>query len=278
MNQTFSAARFGRLLRKYFTDHRGQLMANTGLLIGGLFVASLFAYQGSPGAVTEMRTVLFFLVGWTSWYVFTVQQTEVLNQKERAMNYLMQPASQFEKIGLIWLVSGVGFLLVFTSIFALFDSVGVWFVNNRDWSPDQIALIKRQGGLLTLKPFFVASHTENVPVQLWSFSVLLHAFTMAFSLLIRRYTLPLVIVTAFALLVFSFLGNNFLLHILTGSGWISSVSPFAQATAQSPLNQYDYRTIELPQPITNQLRYALGIIAIVLLYITAYVRLKEREV
>ena len=278
MNQTFSTARFGRLLRKYFTDNRGALLANAGLLIGGLFVASVFAYQGSPGSVTEMRSVLFFVLGWPCWYVFTVQQINVLNQKERAMNYLMQPASQFEKIGLIWLISGVGFVLIFTSVFALSDSVGVWFVNHRDWSPEQIDMIKRQGGLFTLQPFFVDDHFGNIPAQLWAFTALLHAFTMAFALLIRHNTLPLVAVIAFGLLIFSHLGNNFLLHSLTGSGWISSVSPFAQATAQSPVNQYDYRTIALPQPIGDQLRYAVGVVAVVLLYITAYVRLREREV
>ena len=32
MNQTFSLTRFGRLLRKYFTDNRGQLGANLALL------------------------------------------------------------------------------------------------------------------------------------------------------------------------------------------------------------------------------------------------------
>jgi hypothetical protein len=278
MNQTFSVARFGRLLRKYFTDNRGQLLADAVLIIGCLFLASVFAYQGLPGSVMDLRTLLFFLFGWTGWYVFTVQQMSVLNQKERGMNYLMQPASQFEKIGIIWLVSGVGFVLVFGLVFTALDSAGVWVVNHRNWSPEQVALIKRQGGLFTIKPFFADNHLGNVPTQLWAFSALLHAFTMVFTLLIRRNTLPLVAVTAFALLIFSYLGNNFLLHTLTGSGWISSVSPFAQATAQSPVNQYDYRAIALPQPISNQLRYAVGIIAVILLYSTAYVRLKEREV
>lgn len=278
MNQTFSLNRFGRLLRKYFTDNRGQLLANVGLLVGGLFLACALTYQGSPGAVTEMRTLVFFLVGWPCWYVFTVQQITALNQKERAMNYLLQPASQFEKIALIWLVSGIGFMLVYASVFYLFDSVGVWFANHRDWSSEQISMMKRQGSLFVLEPFFADKNLGNVPAQLWAFTALLHSFTMAFALLIRRYTLPLVVVIAFALITFGFLGNNYLLHILTGSGWISSVSPFGQATAQSPLNQYDYRTIALPQPLSNQLRYAVGIVAVILLYITAYVRLKEREV
>jgi hypothetical protein len=278
MNQIFSIARFGRLLRKYFTDNRGQLLANAGLLIGGLFVGSVFAYQGWPGSVAEMRTALFFVLGWPCWYVFTVQQINVLNHKERAMNYLMQPASQFEKIGLIWLISGVGFVLVFASVFALSDSVWVWVVNHRDWSPDQVAVIKRQGGFFTLKPFFADARFGNIPAQLWAFTALLHAFTMAFALLIRHNTLPLVAVIAFGLLIFSHLGNNFLLHSLTGSDLINSIVPFSQATAQSLVKQYDYRTIELPQPVGDQLRYAVGVVVVALLYITAYVRLKEREV
>ena len=283
MNQTFSTARFNRLLRKYFTDNQGQLLANVGLLISGLFVVCVFAYQGLPGSVNEMRYIVFFVVGWSCWYVFTVQQINVLNQKERAMNYLLQPASQFEKFALIWLVAGLGFVLVYGAIFTVFDSIGVWVVNHRNWAPEQLTIIRRQGGIGKLDigkltSFFQKKNLTSLPEQVWVFTALLPAFTMVFSLIVRRYTLPIVVVIAFALVIFGFLGNNFLLHMLTGSEWISSVSPFAQATAQSPLTQYDYRAIELPQPLGNQLRYSVGIIALILLYITAYVRLKEREV
>jgi putative flippase GtrA len=278
MNQTFSISRFGRLLRKYFIDNKGQLLANTGLLVGGLFVLILFAYQASPASVRQTRTILFFVLGWACWYVFTVQQTAVLNQKERAINYLMQPASQVEKILLIWLISGLGFVLVYSAVFALFDSIGISYVNNRDWTPEQLAMMRRQGSLFKLTPFFSGISLDDMPRQLWVFTGLLHAFALTFSLLVRRYTLPLVVVVAFGLLIFGVLGNNYLLHMLTGSNTISSVTPFAQANAESPVNQYQYRHVELPQPIGNQLRYLVGITAVILLYITAYIRLKEREV
>ena len=278
MNQTFSLPRFGRLVRKYFTDNRGQLLANIGLLVSGLFVLIVFAYQGSPGAVNDQRYILFFVLGWACWYVFTVQQTAVLNQKERAINYLMQPTSQVEKILLIWLVSGIGFVIVYASVFALFDAIGVSYVNNRDWTPEQLDMMHRQGSLFEFKSIFGEKSIDKIPKQLWVFTALLHSFTLAFSLLVRRYTLPLIVVIAFAVLIFSYLGNNFLLHALTGSNVIKSVSPFAQAVAESPVNKYQYRVIEVPQPFGNQIRYGVGIIAIVLLYITAYFRLKEREV
>ncbi len=278
MNQTFSLSRFGRLLRNYFTDNRGQLLANLALLVGGLFVSGALAYQGIPAAVSDQRRLLFFLLGWACWYVFTVQQTAAINQKERAINYFMQPASQVEKILLIWLISGVGFVLVYLSVFTLFDTVWVSYVNNRDWSPEQLDMIRHQGNLYELDPIFGDKRMVDTPKQLWVLTALLHPFTMAFSLLVRRYTLPLVVVIAFALLIFSYFGNNFLLHALAGSEKIGSPSPFMDASATSPIDQHQYRRISIAQPVGNQIRYAVGILAVVLLYITAYFRLKEREV
>ncbi|AUD03966.1 hypothetical protein [Spirosoma pollinicola] len=278
MNQTFSFSRFGRLLRKYFTDNKVQLLANLGLLVGALFVACVFAYQGSPAVVDRQRDLLFFLFVWPCWYIFTVQQTTVLNQKERAVNYLMQPASQFEKMALIWFISGLGFVVVYLSVFALMDTIGVSYVNNRNWTPEQLATIRQQGGLYVIQSIFNEKSMEDIPTQLWAFTALLHSFTLAFTLLIRKYTLPIVVIIAFALLIFGFLGNNYFLQSITDSGSIRSATPFSDAIAESPTNQYYYRKIEMIQPIGNQIRYAVGSMVVVLLYIMAYFRLKEREV
>ncbi|MBD2753519.1 hypothetical protein [Spirosoma validum] len=278
MNQTFSISRFGRLLWRYFTDNQRQLLVYMGLLIIGLFVLTLFTYQGLPNAVNHQRQILFFLLGWPCWYVFTVQQTAVLSQKERAINYLMQPASQLEKILLIWLISGIGFIVVYLSVFYVFDAIWVSYTNNRDWSPEQLEAIRRMGSSMTIGSIFSELGTSGTPAQMWVFTVLLHPFVMAFSLLVRQYTLPLVVVIAFALLIFGCFGNNVLLHALTGSESIGSPTPFSSASAISPIEHYQYRRIEIPQPIGNGIRYTLGIVVVILLYVTAYFRLKEREV
>lgn len=278
MNQTFSILRFGRLLRKYFIDNRGQLLANLGLLIGCFVVSGVMIYQSGPVEVKNIRSVLFFMLGWPCWYIFTVQQVMVVNQKERSINYLMQPGSQFEKIALIWIISGLGFMLVYMLMFFFVDIIGVSIVNNRHWTPDQLVMIRQQGNLLKIESFFDDLSINDVPTPLWVFTALLHSFTLAFALFIRRYTLPLVVMIAFGLLFFGLVSNNFLLQSLTGSGTIRSSFPFADAIVRSPIYQYEYRKINLPEAISSQLRYAVGIVVIILLYITAYVRLKEREV
>ena len=138
MNQTFSLPRFGRLLRKYFTDNRGQLGANLALLTGLMLALTVMFYSGLPFTVDRNRAISFFFLIWVSWYVFTWLQTETLNHKERALNYLLQPASQFEKFLLLWLVSGVGFLAVYLLLFTVMDSLGVAYVNNKQWTPYQL--------------------------------------------------------------------------------------------------------------------------------------------
>lgn len=148
MNQTFSFARFSRIFRKYFIDNRGQLLANLALLVAVLFVVFIFMYRSYPREVESARAKIIFFLGWGGWYLFIMQQVTVLNLNERAINYLMQPASQLEKIVLLWLVSGIGFLLVYVVTFTLFDYVGVAFVNNRHWTSDQLSQIHRIGGNL----------------------------------------------------------------------------------------------------------------------------------
>ena len=278
MSQTFSLDRFVRLLRKYFIDNQGQLLANLGMLLGGFVVLSVLVYSNIPRDASDWRYPLFFVLGWASWYVFTMQQTTALNQKERAITYLLQPASQVEKIMLIWLISGLGFVVVFLSIFSVFDLIGVWFVNHREWSPEQLDRIRQRGSPLKIVSFFDGTFIRDVPNFLWVFTALLHSFTLAFALLVRRHSLAKVVIIAFALIIFGFLGNDFLFSILTGAKDVGITVPFSGATVESPLKQYQYRSVDLPQPLGIQLRYIVGITVIILLYITAYVRLKEREV
>lgn len=266
MNQTFSVSRFGRLLRKYFIDSRGQLLANLGLLMVVLMAVALILYSGSPLPVSRNRVIPFFFIGWAAWYVFIWQQTDILNHKERAMTYLMQPASQLEKILLIWLVSGIGFIVVYNLLFGLVDAVGVQYVNSRQWP----------NGTPILNTYYALD--GFVPPHLFVFSALLHPFALAFLLVIRRYSLPSVAVFAFLLMFIGIIVNSLIMGSLIEIGEGNRIAPFDRLGVPSPINKNQYRMIDLPQPIGNQIRYTVGILAVVILYITAYFRLKEREV
>lgn len=266
MNQTFSLPRFRRLLRKYFTDSRGQLLANVALLTVVLIAVSFIFYSGEPTAVNRNRSIPFFFVGWAAWYVFIWQQTEALNHKERAMTYMLQPASQLEKLILIWLISGVGFIAVYLILFGLVDAMAVQYVNGKEWSPGSPKL----GSYYEFNSF--------VPPVLWVFTALLHPLALVLLLLVRRYALPSVAVLAFALFFIGLVVNSVILGSIIDLEEGNRTVPFDSLGVVSPENRNQFRRIDLPQPIGNQLRYAVGILAVVVLYITAYFRLKEREV
>ncbi|GAB3043169.1 hypothetical protein [Spirosoma pulveris] len=266
MNQTFSISRFGRLLRKYFIDNRGQLLTNLALLLVILITVALIMYSGNPVAVERNRAIPFFFVGWAAWYIFVWQQTEALNHKERAMTYLMQPASQLEKIVLIWLVSGVGFVVVYGLLFGLVDAAGVQYVNSKEWPT----------GTQPLTAYY--RFEGYIPPKLWLFTLLLHPVALAFLLVVRRYSLPLVAVLTFLLFFIGLIVNTLIIRSVIDLGEGNMAGPFDHIGVPSPINEKLYRLIDFPQPIGDQIRYAVGIMAIIILYITAYFRLKEREV
>lgn len=276
MNQTFLLPRFGRLLRKYFTDNRGQLGVNVALLAVVLIALACIFYSDNPSAVDRSRSIPFFFVGWVAWYIFIWQQTEPLNHKERAMTYLMQPASQMEKIVLIWFVSGIGFMLAFLLVFGLIDATGVQYVNSREWNPAQLEQIKGAGNMLSIKPFYQSDNFWP-PAHILVLTGLLHPFSLASLLILKQYSLPLVGVLIIVLIPLGYFLNTYLAHWFLNIPEVNSALPF-EGLFVNALAGSGSRRIDLPQPIGDQLRYVVGITVVVLLYITAYFRLNEREV
>lgn len=276
MNQTFSLLRFGRLLYTYFSDNRGQLLTGLALLTGILLAASLIIYSGLPFAVERNRSGSLFFIGWVAWFIFTWQQVEVLNHRERSMNYLLQPASQLEKFLLIWLVSGVGFLAVYLLLFGVIDAIGIGYIDNKDWTAEELRSIRQVNGILSVKPFY-RSEQLLPPTHILTLTFLMHPFCLAAFLFVRRYSLPIVGVVILMTLTAVYFLNSYTLTWLLNTGKPVSALPFEWAIVKSTTDAV-VRKVELPQPLGNVLRYTTGIVGVLLLYTIAFFRLKEREV
>ena len=276
MNQTFSLSRFGRLLYKYLSDNRGQLLTSLAMLTGILLVGALLFYTGLPSQVDRNRGAFLFLVGWFAWFIFTWMQVEVLNHRERSINYLLQPASQLEKFLLIWVISGVGFLTVYLLLFTVVDAVGVGYVNSRNWTPEQLSTIRQVDGVLRITLFY-KSEQLLPPAHILVLTGLLHPVCLATFLFVKRYSLPIVSVVIVIVLVTGFFINFYTVKAMLSPAHVVSVLPLESPTVKLPASSV-YRTIDLPQPLGDIIRYATGITGIVLLYVIAFFRLKEREV
>ncbi len=276
MNQTFSLSRFGRLLRTYFTENRTMLLANVAVLFVVLIAFSFVVYHQMPSVVSNGRYALLFLVGGGAWYLFTVQQMAVLNQKERAISYLLRPASRLEKWAQFVLLSGLGFLILYLLVFTLIDTAGVWFINHRAWKPEELKSIRENyDNQLTIGSYLNWAQMSKLPVNFWLSAALIHPASLALALLVRRYTLPLLPVIAFVFVCILIFINKQLLQGFVDDQVSVSGGIFGNAFVEKG---NDWRMVRVPQPIGDVIRYSVGASAVVLLYITAYFRLKEREV
>ena len=276
-NQFFSLPRFGRLLQKQVTDNRGQWLTNFALLAGTMITVAMVIATGVPQEVDNMRIAAFFIGGWAAWYTFVWQQTDHLNQKERAMSYLLQPASAFEKTLALWLITGVGFVVVYVGYFLLLDAVGVAFINNREWSAQQLDEIRMRGGLSYIKPFYESDELADLPPFIWVLTGLLHSFALAMLLTVRRYALAIVAVLAFVLIGAGFFLNITVANQLISPGDVVSGKPFEGVIIRTD-NPATYYDLALPQPFGDQLRWLVGVVVVSGLYAVAYLKLNEREV
>ena len=129
---------------------------------------------------------------------------------------------------------------------------------------------------MSIKPFYQSDNFWP-PAHILVLNGLLHPLSIVFLLFFKRYSLPLVGVLFMVLLASGYFLNSYVLHWILDTREPLSALPFESVGVDAPTG-LGYRRIDLPQPIGNQLRYVVGITAVVLLYITAFFRLKEREV
>lgn len=277
MNQTFSSARFGRLVQKYLRDHGRELIIQAiALLIVMAVVLPAFCYKGPPESVQRSRAVGFLIMYMIVCPLFIVHVATVYNKKEQAISAFMLPASLFEKWLLIWLISGVGFALCFLGFFHLIDLFGTYYVNHREWPAETLAFFRQNEQPLTITLF---SLKNLLTFPIWAVWALLHPFALMCALLFQRNTLVIGVLLGFGVFLVVFLGNQSLAKIiLGGQHTIANDFPFTGFRVMKGMNYAEGRTLTLPQPVSDIIRWSTGIAAFGLLYAIAYFRLKEREV
>lgn len=277
MNQTFSAARFGRLLRKFLRDNGWGLLSMVGVLFVILAVSmSFMVYKNPPNSVEGSRLIGFLALSLVLWPLFTHQIAADYNNREQALTALMLPASLFEKWLLLWVVTGLGFVLCFFSFFWLIDAVGTYYVNHREWPQVTLDYFKQRHISRTIDR---VDFTELIKTPIWAVWLLLHPFTLAATLLFRKYTLAIGVFVGVLIFgaVFS-LNESYIQLMLGESVEVVNAFPFTGFWVMKETASGPSHLLALPQPISNIIRWSVGVAAVVILYAVAYFRLKEREV
>ncbi len=236
---------------------------------------SFVCYSSLPDSVQENRAVGFLSLSLMIWPLFTVAIASVYNKRDQGLSLFMVPASLFEKWLQLWLVSGLLFMVCFIGFFSLIDVFGTYYVNHKTWSAEELSYLSRNNITRTVELF---DYADLLHTPIWAIWVLLHPFSLAATLLFKKYPLVFGVAVGFALFAGSLNLNGFALMSMLNLERLAKPFPFAEIWANNSKFPGPSRYLTLSQPIGDSIRWGVGIISVGLLYAVAYFRLKEREV
>jgi hypothetical protein len=132
MNQFFSLKRFQLLVLKHWADNRRRyilsVLAFAGLLTAWFGLTLLMHEDQVPMSQDVQQTTFFFLL-FVTGTLYASQYFRDLSSRTKASNFLLIPASSFEKLLCGILYTAVFFPLVFIATFYLADSLMVALAN-----------------------------------------------------------------------------------------------------------------------------------------------------
>ncbi|MGI4728448.1 MAG: hypothetical protein ACRYGB_07740 [Janthinobacterium lividum] len=118
MNQTFSIKRFSMLSKKHLAENYKTYLMSAGVMLGLLLIVFGISSYGNNGVLQinmqSSNFTIFMLMGGS---IFTSLIFADLGNKKEAIPALTLPASSFEKFLVNWIVSFLIFQIVFIVIF-----------------------------------------------------------------------------------------------------------------------------------------------------------------
>jgi hypothetical protein len=260
MNNTFDFDRFARLYRKHTVEHLKSYLLSAAVLAGLLLVClGFFWYMNGANLSMRDQTNIFVFFYLGCGIIFTSLAFAYLGQKKVAIPALMLPASHFEKYLVSFIYTFIVYQVVFTGIYFVVDGV-----------------------LIALGKPIVKGETEMINVfdldQKVYIAFIVYAVLHAFAFWGAIYFEKL----HFIKTVFVVLASGFLLvivnNILINSFIKAKTSKGLPFLGASVIEQGKYHKIEVhSQGFAFYVAAALIVIT-VLLWTTAYFKLKEKEV
>lgn len=257
MNDIFSAPRFGALIRKEIAEHyKGYLMA-LGLLAGAiaLWVGISNAIIEKP-METDTQYVIFCIFYLVTGILYTSSIFKEMGEKKSATAMLMLPASHFEKFITKWVFSFVFFQVAYVALFYVVMAPMVNVGHFHGHKATLVDVFSRKD----LK-YIVFSYAIAHSAALWGaiFFRKLHFIKTGFAALLLVLGLGLV--------------NHLLLSALIGKK-LMSAELFGGVRF---MDEGNMRSIQLGHGDLFQ-AVLLGCSIVVLFWVAAYYRLKEKQV
>jgi len=258
MNNIFSFSRFAMLFKKHTLEHAKIYLMSAGVLAGLLFLALGFiAYtnggQLSPGPQAIIFIFFFLFAG----SIFTSLSFSALGDKRKAIPVLTLPASNFEKYLVSWVYSFLIFQLVFIGVFYLADGIVLSISTPKQGHNEMLSLLDDRFTVYYVFLIYLFFHA----LSFWGaiFFEKMHFIKTAF--------------VFFACAVVLVLINQPILNALIDREILKSM-PFDDLRF---MDNDRYFNVE-PEGKAGYYHLAIIVACAVLLWCSAFFRLKEKEV
>jgi len=259
MNEIFNFTRFLNLFKKHTAEQYKTYLMSTGVLIGVLIlILGFISYstKGHMGPVIQGAMFLNFL--FFSGTIFTSLIFTDLGDRKKSISTLALPASHFEKYLVAWLYSYLIFQLVFLGCFYAIDYLAITISNAN--SSDKMEVIN------------VFSTDRKVWVSFLIFAIL-HSICFFGAVFFEKLHFIKTVFSFFIFIAMLCLLNPILLHTIFQEE-INNGIPFNMVGL---IINKEYIYIE-PTQTSYIIAAIIAILISVILWISTYFRLKEKQV
>jgi hypothetical protein len=271
MNQFFSFKRFSLLISKHWAENKKRYGLSVLAIIGLLITWFVFILMTDPGELMEedVQQVTFFMALFAVGAFYASQYFRHLGSREKGSNFLLVPASAFEKLLCALVYAVFFFFIAFVAAFYLVDVLMVAIANAL--SADEVISGKTEIANVFDVNLFPGQGEFNINLLVFFFSV--QSIFLLGSIYFKKYSFVKTIIGGFIGCFIIFLVMYFLFtNVLPSGDFISGLTSY-----RVHVDGINDHVVEVPTWITDILRVAFYAIA-PFGWIVTYFRLKEKQV
>lgn len=274
MNQFFSFKRFTLLVLKHWADNKKRyglsVLAFIGLLITWFVFTILTGFDNKPMG-RNVQHVTFFLSLFAVGTFYASQYFSHLGSRSKGINFLLVPASAFEKLLCSLLYTALLFFVVFTAAFYLVDGLMVTIANSL---PGSEKLTEKTPVINIFKVIILRFNEDSTINFLLLFFSVQSVFLLG-SIYFEKYSFIKTIICGFVAGFVLFCFMYFFYEHLLPSGEFHRGFLTSYRVHVDGVND---RLVQVPAWIGEVFRFLVMYAIAPFLWIVTYYRLKEKQV
>lgn len=274
MNQIFNIKRFTLLVLKHWADNKKRyglsFVAFVGLLITWFVFTILTRFDDQPMG-RGAQQVTFFLSLFAVGTFYASQYFRDLGSRAKGINYLLVPASAFEKLlcGLLYTV--VLFFVVFTAAYYLVDVLMVSIVNSLPVNDRQTG----NASVINVFKIIIVRFNRDSTINFLLFYFSVQSVFLLGSVYFEKYSFIKTIICGFVAGFILFCLMFFFNEQLLPDGDYPSGFLTAYLVHVDGVNDH---LVQVPRWIGEVFRFALMYATAPFFWLVTYYRLKEKQV